>query len=163
MVLSQHRVLSFKTVRLRAPCDARCMGSDVQTWSTVCSGAPHSHFSEGARAHLCMHEWNRPTPIRKWLSLTQTVRLKLLLTSLVLVLDVEARNLGCIFTVLRIPSKICPWEALISSQHCFGTNGRLDLSLSWQASEQLFKRLFRIQPLWNCADNRFAHLAQTGV
>ena len=59
--LSQHRVSSSKIVRPRAPCGARCIGHAVSTWSAVCSEAPHSQFSEGARPHLCMDEWNRPT------------------------------------------------------------------------------------------------------
>ena len=63
MSLSQHRVSSSKTVRPRAPCGARCIGHAVSTWSAVCSVAPHSQFGEGARPHLCMDEWNRPTPI----------------------------------------------------------------------------------------------------
>ena len=70
MLLSQHRVSSSKTVRPRAPCGARCMGHIVSTWSAVCSEAPHSQFGEGARPHLCMDEWNRPTPVRRRLSLT---------------------------------------------------------------------------------------------
>ena len=64
MSLSQHRVSSSKTVRPRAPCGARCIGHAVSTWSVVCSEAPHSQFGEGARPHLCMDEWNRPTPVR---------------------------------------------------------------------------------------------------
>ena len=74
MSLSQHRVSSFKTVRPRAPCGARCIGHAVSTWSAVCSKAPHSQFGEGARPHLCMDEWNRPTPVRRRLSLTQAAR-----------------------------------------------------------------------------------------
>ena len=73
MLLSQHRVSSSKTVRPRAPCGARCIGHAVRTWSVVCSGAPHSQFGEGARPHLCMDEWNRPTPVRKRFSLNQAV------------------------------------------------------------------------------------------
>ena len=46
----------IQTVRLRAPCGARCIGHAVRTWSTVCSEAPHSQFGEGARPHLCMDE-----------------------------------------------------------------------------------------------------------
>ena len=53
-------------VRPRAPCGARCMGHIVSTWSAVCSEAPHSQFGEGARPHLCMDEWNRPTPVRRF-------------------------------------------------------------------------------------------------
>ena len=56
MVLSQHRVLSFKIVRPRAPCGARCIGHDIRTWSVICSKAPHSHFGKGARPHLCIKE-----------------------------------------------------------------------------------------------------------
>ena len=70
MLLSQHRVSSSKTVRPRAPCGARCIGHAVSTWSAVCSEAPHLQFGEGARSHLCMDEWNRPTPVRRRLSLT---------------------------------------------------------------------------------------------
>ena len=71
MLLSQYRVSSSKTVRPRAPCGARCIRHAVSTWSAVCSEAPHSQFGEGARPHLCMDEWNRPTPVRRRLSLTQ--------------------------------------------------------------------------------------------
>ena len=74
MSLSQHRVSSFKTVRHRAPSGARCIGHAVRTWSAVCSEAPHSQFGEGARPHLCIDEWNRPTPVRRRLSLTQASR-----------------------------------------------------------------------------------------
>ena len=74
VLLSQHRVSSSKTVRPRAPCGARCIGHAVSTWSAVCSEAPHSRFDEGARPHLCMDEWNRPTPVHRWLSLTQAAR-----------------------------------------------------------------------------------------
>ena len=85
MLLSQHRVSSSKTVRPRAPCGARCMGHIVSTWSAVCSEAPHSQFGEGARPHLCMDEWNRPTPVRRRLSLTQAARGKPIPTGLTLV------------------------------------------------------------------------------
>ena len=74
VLLSQHRVSSFKTVRPRAPCGARCIGHAVSIWSAVCSEAPHSQFVKGARPRLCMDEWNRPTPIRRRLSLTQAAR-----------------------------------------------------------------------------------------
>ena len=71
VLLSQHRVSSSKTVRPRAPCGAQCMGHAIRTWSAVCSVAPHSQFGEGARPHLCMEEWNRPTSVLKRLSLTK--------------------------------------------------------------------------------------------
>ena len=46
VLLSQHRVLSSKTIRPRAPCGARCIEHAVSTWSTICSEAPHSQFGE---------------------------------------------------------------------------------------------------------------------
>ena len=92
-LLSQHRVSSSKTVRPRAPCGARCMGHIVSTWSAVCSEAPHSQFGEGARPHLCMDEWNRPTPVRRRLSLTQAARGKPIPTGLTLVPGTKARSL----------------------------------------------------------------------
>ena len=49
VLLSQHQVLSSKTVRPRAPCGARCIGHAVSIWSAVCSEAPHSQFGERAR------------------------------------------------------------------------------------------------------------------
>ena len=93
MLLSQHRVSSSKTVRPRAPCGARCMGHIVSTWSAVCSEAPHSQFGEGARPHLCMDEWNRPTPVRRRLSLTQAARGNPIPTGLTLVPGTNARSL----------------------------------------------------------------------
>ena len=92
MSLSQHRVSSSKTVRPRAPCGARCIGHAVSTWSAVCSEAPHSQFGEGARPHLCMDEWNRPTPVRRRLSLTQS-RGKHIPTGLAPVSGTKARSL----------------------------------------------------------------------
>ena len=93
MSLSQHRVSSSKTVRPRAPCGARCIGHIVSIWSGVCSEAPHSQFGEGARPHLCMDEWNRPTPVRRRLSLTQAARGKPIPTGLALVPGTKARSL----------------------------------------------------------------------
>ena len=48
----------------------RCIGHAVSTWFAVCSEVPHSQFGEGARPHLCMYEWNRPTPVHRRLNLT---------------------------------------------------------------------------------------------
>ena len=93
VLLSQHRVSSSKTVRSRAPCGARCIGHAVRTWSAVCSEAPHSQFGEGARPHLCMDEWNRPTPVRRRLSLTQVARGKPIPTGLAPVPETKARSL----------------------------------------------------------------------
>ena len=81
VLLSQHLVLSSKTIRPRAPCGARCIGHTVSTWCAVCSEVPHSQFGEGARPHLCMDEWNHPTPVLRWLSLTQAAWGKPILTA----------------------------------------------------------------------------------
>ena len=93
MLLIQHRVSSSKTVRLRAPCGARCIGHAASTWSAVCSEAPHSQFGEGTRPHLCMDEWNHPTPVRRRLSLTQAARGKPIPTGLAPVSATKARSL----------------------------------------------------------------------
>ena len=93
VLLSQQRVSSSKTVRPRAPCGARCIGHAVSIWSAVCSKAPHSQFGEGARSHLCMDEWNRPTPVRRRLSLTQAARGKPIPTALAPVSGKKARSL----------------------------------------------------------------------
>ena len=84
MELSQHLVSSSKTVRLIILRDARCMGLLEIMWSAVCSLAPHLHFAEEARCHLCMDEPKRSTPVRRRLSLTQVVLVKLISIGLVL-------------------------------------------------------------------------------
>ena len=93
VLLSQHQVLLSKTVRPCAPSGARCIGHVVRTWSAVCSEAPHSQFGEEARPHLCMDEWNRPTPVRRRLSLTQAARGKPIPTGLGPVSSTKARSL----------------------------------------------------------------------
>ena len=93
MMLSQHRVSSSKTVRPHAPCDAQCLGHAVRTWSAVCSEAPHSQFDGGARPHLCMDEWNRPTPVRRRLSLTLAAQSKSIPTGLAPVPGTKTRSL----------------------------------------------------------------------
>ena len=93
MLLSQYQVSSSKTVRPRAPCGAPCIGHAVSTWSAVCSEVPHSQFGEGARPHLYMYEWDRPTPVHRRLNLTQAARGKLIPTGLALVPGTKARSL----------------------------------------------------------------------
>ena len=151
VLLSQHRVSSSKTVGPRAPCGARCMGHASRTWSAVCPEAPHSQFDEGARPRLCMDEWNRPTPVRRRLSLTQTVRGKLIPTGLPLVLDKKIRSLVVfsqysafhlwfVHSEARMPSS----ARLFKRFRAAGTNGHLDLGLSWRASEDPLKRPYKI-------------------
>ena len=84
--LSQHLVSSSKTVRPIIHRSARCMGHVKIMWSAVCLLAPHSHFAEKATPHLCMDEPTRPTPVRRRLSLTQAVVVKLIPVGLVLTL-----------------------------------------------------------------------------
>ena len=63
------------------------------TWSAVGSEAPHSQFGEGAIPYLCMDEWNRPTPVRRQLSLTQAARGKPIPTGLAPVSGTKTRSL----------------------------------------------------------------------
>ena len=109
--LSQHRFLSSKTVRPRAPCGARCIGHAVSTWSAVCSEAPHSQFGEGERPHLCMDEWNRPTPVCRRLNLTQATRGKPISIGLAPVPGTKARSPEAFFTILRFPFVICSFRS----------------------------------------------------
>ena len=90
--LSQHLVSSSKTVRLVIPRGARCVGHVKMLWSAVCLLAPHSHFAEEARLHLCMDEPKRPTPVRRRLSLTPAVLVKPIAISLVLNRNVDAER-----------------------------------------------------------------------
>ena len=101
-----HQV-SSETVRPRAPCGARCIAHAIKTWSAVCSATPLSQFEEEARPHLCMEEWNRPTAVRRQLSLTQAVREKLIPTGLTGP-GYQNTKPGCILTILRVPSIISP-------------------------------------------------------
>ena len=84
--LSQHLVSSSKTVRPIIPLGARCMEHVKIMWSAVCLLAPHSHFAEEARPHLCMDEPKRPAPVHSRWSLTQAVLVKLISIDLVLTL-----------------------------------------------------------------------------
>ena len=88
-------------IRPRAPCGVRYVGHAVSTWSSVCSKAPHSQFGEGERPHLCMDEWNRPTPVRRRLSLTQATRGKLIPTGLAPVLGTKAHSLEAFYSTPR--------------------------------------------------------------
>ena len=106
VLLSQHQVSSSKTVKPRAPCGAECIKHTV-TWSAVCSEVPHWHFSEGARPHLCMDEWNRPIPVHRQLSLTQGAWGNRPGTGL----GHKSTEPGSIFTVLCFPFVICPFRS----------------------------------------------------
>ena len=113
VLLSQHRVSSSKTVRPRAPCGAQCIGHVVRTWSAVCSESPHSQFGEGARPHLCMDEWNRPTPVLRRLSLTQAAWSKPIPTDLA---SVRAKKDGAWKHLHSTPFSIC--DLFIQKRGC---------------------------------------------
>ena len=74
-------------------CPMYSIGHVVRIWSAVCLEAPHSQFGEEATPHLCMDEWNRPTPVRRRLSLTQAARGKPISTGLAPVWGTKARSL----------------------------------------------------------------------
>ena len=152
MLLSQHRISHPKPPR--APCGARRNGHAIRTWSAVGSEAPHSQFGIEARPHLCMDEWNRQTPVCRRLSLTQAVGGKLIPTGLPLVLGIKTRSLEefsqysqySTFHLWFVHSEArMPSLARLFKRFCAAnTNGRLDLSLSWLASEDSFKRPYKI-------------------
>ena len=140
VVLSQHRVASCKTCRPRVPLGIWCMRHKDMTGSAVCSVAPHSQCGDGARPHLNMDEWKRPTPIRRRLSLDQDVLGRLIPCGLELTLGMTARTLE-VLQVVRVPFMFHPLlyadvqsDKLSNSFHEAVTNGRLDQSLPWCAS-----------------------------
>ena len=141
MLLSQHQVLSSKTVRPRAPWGARCIGHAVSTWSAVCSEAPHLQFGEGARPHLCMDKWNRSTPVRRQLSLTQAARVKPIPTGLAQKHEAWKHFHSTPFSIcdLSIQKRGC-LATLSKRFRAAGTNGRLELTLTWKVSEDPLKR-----------------------
>ena len=55
MVLSQYRVSSFKTVRPRAPCGARCMG--CRTHNSVKKQDPICAWTNGIAQHQSADNW----------------------------------------------------------------------------------------------------------
>ena len=55
VVLSQHRVLPYKTFRPHATCDVRCMGHIIRTWFAFFLMAQHSKFGKGAGPHLYIY------------------------------------------------------------------------------------------------------------
>ena len=86
MKLRQHLVSSSKTVIPIIARGARCVGHAKIMLSAVCLLAPHSHFAEEAKPHLCIDEPKRPTPVCRRLSLIQAFLVKLIPIGLVLTL-----------------------------------------------------------------------------
>ena len=116
----------------------------LDVWRTLlergmrfCSEAPHSQFGEGARPHLCLHEWNHSTPVRRRLSLTQPVRGKLTPTGLALVLGIKTQSLEVFlqYSAFHLwfahSESRMPSPARLSKRlYAAGINGRLDLIVS---------------------------------
>ena len=132
-------------------CPMYCIEHAVSTWSAVCSEAPHSQFGEGARPHLYMDEWNRPTPVLRRLSLTQAARDKPIPTGLAMVPGTKTRSLEAFSQYSAFHLWFVHSEAWMPSLARFskrfravGTNGRLDLSLTWRVSEDPLKRSYKI-------------------
>ena len=107
--LSQHFISSSKTVRPIILRGARCTGHVKTMWSAVCSLAPRSHFAEQARPHLCMDELKRPTPVRRRLSLTQAVLVKLIPIGLVLTLGMWTQSADILLEYFVSHAKFVHW------------------------------------------------------
>ena len=144
---------SFVIQNRQTSCSIWCLmyGHAIRTWSAVCSVALHSQFGEGARPHLCMDEWNRPTPVLKRLSVIQAARDKPIPTGLVPVLSTKTRSLETFLQYSAFHSRFVHSEARMPSParlskrfRVAGTNGRLDLSLLWRASGYPLKRRYQI-------------------
>ena len=98
-----------------------------------------------------MDEWNRPTPVRRRLSLTQAARGKPISTGLTLVPGTKARSLEAfsqyfVFHLWFVHSeaRMQNLARLPKRFRAAGTNGRLDLSLTWRVSEGPLKRPYKI-------------------
>ena len=128
----------------------RCIGHAVRTWFAVCSEAPHSQFGEGARPHLCIYEWNRPTPVRRRLSLTQAARGKPIPTGTGV--GHKITEPGSIFTVL--PFSICDlsiqkrgcqvWKGCPKDFAQLAQTGVWILVPTWRVSEDSLKRPYKL-------------------
>ena len=108
----------------------------IRTWSAVCSEAPYTQSGEGAGVHFCMKKWNRPTPVRRRLSLTQAARGKLIPTGLALVLGMKTRvwkyshsNPRSILMFVHSEARMPSHAKLFKRFRAAGKNKRLDLIL----------------------------------
>ena len=106
-------------------------------WSAVCSLAPHSHFAEDARRHLCMDEPKSPKPVCRRLSLTQAVLVKFIPIGLMLTLGMLTPSADILLEYSVSHLKFMHWAArmpnsdkLCNSFRAARANGCLDFSLS---------------------------------
>ena len=111
------------------------MGQDAITCSAVCLFVPQSQAAVEAKLHLCVSERNKPTQVRRQLSLTHAGLGKLNpgsvgLTSLINVWSLE--TFSC-HSMLHLYSADCAalvpdWEGSFNSFSAASTNLCLDLS-----------------------------------
>ena len=87
MLLNQHRIRHPKPSDHVLHVLSDLSGMLLKGGLRFYSEAPHAQFGEGARPHLCMYEWNRPTSAHRRLSSTQAVWGKLNVAGLTLALD----------------------------------------------------------------------------
>jgi len=72
VVLSQFTtVSSSRAAKPSVPFGGWYRGQEASMLSAVCSSAPHLQLAESTKPHLCIVEWNSPTPVRRRFSLTQ--------------------------------------------------------------------------------------------
>ena len=81
------------TFKKNTPYNIQNFSLQSELTAAASSTSSNSQFGEGARPHLCMDEWNRPTPVRRRLSLTQAARGKPIPTGLALASGTKARSL----------------------------------------------------------------------
>ena len=98
---------SSGTARPCSPWRGRWIGHWRTTWSKVCSSAPHSQAAEEAIPHLYKQERKCPTPVRRWLSRTQALLVRVIRGVGAGVGEENAESCGAI-RPLRIPLVIHP-------------------------------------------------------
>ena len=112
------------------------MGHVKIMWSAVCTLAPHLHFVQKVRSHLCMDERKRPIPVCRRLSLTQDVLVKLFLKGLVLIVGMLTQSADILLKYSVSCVKFIHWavwmpnsDKLCNNFRMAGTNRCLDFSL----------------------------------
>ena len=70
------------------------MGNAIKAWSAVCSAAQNCNLVKKRHPLCARKKCNRPTSVRKRLSLTQAVRGKLIPTGLAVILGMKTRRMN---------------------------------------------------------------------
>ena len=107
IVLSQHQVLSFKTVKPRAPYVSRCIGHANRTWFAVCSMAPHWQFGKGDPVLHGLKVIKSPKGSLQAIDLNTSCSGQAQTNRPSTVYGYESTDPGCNLTVLRVPFIIC--------------------------------------------------------